>query len=241
MKRPLSRLTRRPSPISYGEYICDAIIAFLLLKKSTSMSSSPASIRATSSASMPAGLMSNGRPPVHQRVPDLHRALRRHPDLVAEIAGVAGARDVDRHAGDGARSSRGNTSSDRCPPRATARSSRADVGPCSASAATSSEMSSTWTSSPSRVLPEPAQARIRRRPAERAALPAATPSRRRSPCRARRTTACRRPGRPPSSRTSRVMIRSTRRAASGPVTRYLNSGETSISAAALRIALYSCS
>ncbi len=75
MKRAfLSRLTSRPRPISYGEYICEAIIALRLLKKSTSISSSPASIRATSSASMPAGLMSNGRPPSHQRVPHLDGA-----------------------------------------------------------------------------------------------------------------------------------------------------------------------
>ena len=40
---------------------------------------------------------------------------------------------------------------------------------------------------------------------------------------------------------SRVMMRSTRRVASGPLTRYLKSGEMSISAAALRMALYSCS
>ena len=111
MKRPLSRLTRRPSPISYGEYACASIIAFLLLKKSTSMSSSPASMRATSSASMPAGLMSNGLPCVHQRIPDAHRVLRRHPDLIAEIARVAGSRDVDRHARDRAAASRGSTSS----------------------------------------------------------------------------------------------------------------------------------
>ena len=63
MNRDLSRLTSRPSPISYGEYACDGIIAFLLLKKSTSTSSRPASTRATSSASIPAGLMSNLFPP----------------------------------------------------------------------------------------------------------------------------------------------------------------------------------
>ena len=50
---------------------------------------------------------------------------------------------------------------------ATARSSRADVGPCSATAAISSETSSIWTFMPRGVLPEPAQARIRGRPAER--------------------------------------------------------------------------
>ena len=39
--------------------------------------------------------------------------------------------------------------------------------------------------------------------------------------------------------TSRVTMRSTSRVASLPLTRYLNSGETSMRAAALRIALYS--
>ena len=39
--------------------------------------------------------------------------------------------------------------------------------------------------------------------------------------------------------TSRVTTRSTRRAASFPVTRYLKRGEMSMRAAALRIALYS--
>ena len=60
---PCSRSTRRRAPSSNGEYFCDSITAFLLLWKSTSISSRPASIRATSSASMPAGCRSNGWPP----------------------------------------------------------------------------------------------------------------------------------------------------------------------------------
>ena len=40
---------------------------------------------------------------------------------------------------------------------------------------------------------------------------------------------------------SRVITLLTSRLASAPLTRYLKSGEMSISAAALRIALYSCS
>ena len=55
----------------------------------------------------------------------------------------------------------------------------------------------------------------------------------------RRTSGCRRPGPTFIFGTSRVTMRSTRRVASLPLTRYLNSGETSMSAAALRIALYS--
>src|SRR2546430_1306802 len=40
------------------------------------------------------------RPGPHQRVPHRERARPRDPDLVAEVAGVAGARNVDRHARD---------------------------------------------------------------------------------------------------------------------------------------------
>jgi hypothetical protein len=40
---------------------------------------------------------------------------------------------------------------------------------------------------------------------------------------------------------SRVITRLTRASAPGPLTSYLNSGDTSISAVALLIALYSCS
>ena len=95
-----SSCTSRPSPISNGVYFCDSMSAFLLLLKSTSISSRPASTRATSSASMPAAMDVERAAALHQRVPDGDRAVPRHPDLVAEIAGVAGARDLDRHAGD---------------------------------------------------------------------------------------------------------------------------------------------
>ncbi len=57
-------------------------------------------MRATSSASMPAGRRSKRAPAAmsasHTRV----ASVPRHPDFVAEIARVAGARDVDRNAGD---------------------------------------------------------------------------------------------------------------------------------------------
>ena len=131
-KRLLSRLTSRPRPISYGVYFCDGISAFLLLKKSTSISSSPASTRATSSASMPAGLMSNGAPASISASHTCTASRAGHPDLVAEIAGVAGARDVDRHAGDACRWSRGSTSGGRCrrrPPRAAGAPTSAPAAP----------------------------------------------------------------------------------------------------------------
>ena len=102
----------------------------------------------------------------HQRVPHLDGAIPRHPDLVAEIARVAGARDVDRHAGDRPLVMRKYLRC-RCrrrPPRA---SSRAEVGPCSASAATCSEMSSIAHVETDGVLREPAQVRIGGGPAVR--------------------------------------------------------------------------
>ena len=49
---------------------------------------------------MPVGCRSNARPADDDRVPDPQRRVPRHPDLVAEIAGVTGARHVHRDAGD---------------------------------------------------------------------------------------------------------------------------------------------
>src|SRR6185436_18024070 len=48
------------------------------------------------------GVNVEGTAAAHQRIPDVDGAIPRHPDLVTEIARVAGARDVDRHAADGA-------------------------------------------------------------------------------------------------------------------------------------------
>ena len=104
-------------------------------------------MRATSSASMPAGLMSKARPPAINASNTCDGAIGRHPDLVAEIARVTRPRNVD---GTPAivplvtrKYFRPSMSA-----FATARSSRAEVGPCSASAATSSDMSSIWTFMP---------------------------------------------------------------------------------------------
>ena len=136
------------------------------LKKSTSIRSSPASMRATSSASSPVGRRPNAGRPLMMRVPHGAGVVAIDPDLVAEIAGVAGARDLDRPAGDARRWSRGSTSGRRCPRRRRRCRSAADVGPCSASAATRSEMSSTVTSRPAACCADPAQVRLRRGPAE---------------------------------------------------------------------------
>ena len=54
-------------------------------------------MRAMSSAQIPAGSDAVRRAGVDERVPDGDGALGVHPDLVAEVARVAGARDRDRH------------------------------------------------------------------------------------------------------------------------------------------------
>ena len=141
---------------------------------------------------------------VHERFPERDRVLRRDPELVAEIARVAGPRDVDRHLLAAGLERRGAAPevaqvAERCrrsPPRA--RPATGDPG---------------W-----RARRSP---RTRRRPSRRgrpssggasgAGGPRRSsgtcrrrgdgPSRRRSPCRARRTTACSRPG--PASASSR--------------------------------------
>ena len=123
---------------------------------------------------------------------------------------------------------------------ATAFRRRPDVGPCSARAATCSETSSIFTSRPRafwwnhRRLGSAAVQRYvfswRRE---------TVPSSIVLPCSSHQGVYTTEPT--PIFRTSRVMMRSTRRVASLPDSRYLNRGEMSISAAALRIALYSCS
>ena len=92
MKRSFWKLTRRPSPSSKGVYACDGMSARRLLWKSTSMSRRPASMRATSRASIPAGLSPNRRPP-STSAPD-HPPRWRDQDLVAEVTRVPGAADL---------------------------------------------------------------------------------------------------------------------------------------------------
>ncbi len=125
---------------------------------------------------------------------------------------------------------------------ATRRSTRADVGPCSASAATCSETSSISTSHAGARSAGTSAGWDRPRSSD-------------SVCSSSRDTV-------PSSMTLPVLVApgrvehladgqalrvarddAVRRGGSrpGPLTRYLKSGETSISAAALRMALYSCS
>ena len=124
MNRPLSRLTSRPRPISYGVYFCD-VDQRLLAAEEVDVDQQQPGLDARDVEREHAGRLDVERP---ARLPSARptratRVLARHPDLVAEIAGVAGARDVDRHAGDRAAASRGSTSARSMSASATARSS----------------------------------------------------------------------------------------------------------------------
>ena len=174
-------------------------------------------MRAMSSAQMPAGVMPYGVPRVDQRVPHGDGALGGNPDLVAEVAGVAGARDRD---GNVARAwswtSRKYLSAARSLCDACSRMPR-DNGPWSASAPIFADTSSICTSMPDGVQPQPARCSARRSSGGTCRRRGGRSCRRRSPCRARRTTACRAPGRRRTWSTSRVTMRSSSRAASRPV------------------------
>ena len=93
-------LSIQPRPSSCGVARSASVQAKRLLAKSTSSSSSPASIRVMYSAWSPNGStpMPAGRLP--DRVPRGQRVLGLDPDLVAEVAGVAGPRDRDLAAAD---------------------------------------------------------------------------------------------------------------------------------------------
>ena len=121
-------------------------------------------MRATSSASIPAAWNIELLALRHERVPDFHRIVPRHPDFVAQVAGVSGARNVHGHAGDLSARHRkyfrlAMSAS------ATAFSSFAEVGPCSASAADLLGNVFDLHIHAQTVLLEPAQARIGGRPA----------------------------------------------------------------------------
>ena len=93
--------TSRAMPSSNGVYFCDSIRALRLPWKSTSISNK-SGLDARDVERQHADRVEvergAGR---HDGVPDLQRCLPRHPDLVAKVAGVAGARDIYRHAGNG--------------------------------------------------------------------------------------------------------------------------------------------
>ena len=122
----------------------------------------PASMRAMSSAQMPAGVDAVvARRPRSARPRPATACSRRHPDLVAEVAGVAGARDR-RPARRAMRRSHDAEVLERRRVDARRRCSRIarDSGPCSASAPSDSETSSIVDLEPDRVLMQPAQVRL---------------------------------------------------------------------------------
>ena len=160
---PLPSLTSRPSPISYGEYRWASINDFRLPLKSTSTSSSPASIRATSSASMPVGRMSKAVP----------RAIsasqtRSAPSCSTHISYPRSPVYPVREICTGTPSIAPRVMRKYLRPSmsasATERSSPPEVGPCSANAASDSLISSMVTFRPARILSQPSETRIRRRP-----------------------------------------------------------------------------
>ena len=198
-KLDLSRFNQPPQ--RQLERACSAAPPFRalrLLMKSTSSSSSPASIRATSRASMPAATDRTAGPAAAQRVPHRQAPARRHPrsrSPRSPVYPVPG--DVHRHARDRAAGHAEVLQRRRCRPRPPGAAAAADMGPCSASAATFSEMSSISTSSPTafwcsqRRFGSAAVQRKRFSPEPR------RPCRRPAPCPPRRTRACRSPGPPP--------------------------------------------
>ena len=128
--------------------------------------SGPASSRTTSSAIIPAGRMPYGLPAADQRVPDVDRAIGRDPQLVAEIAGVAGPADVDRRSRRSSPAGAGSSAGRRTTrPAAASRTARLH-GPWRATAASVSLMSSIVDVEPGRVHRQPAVLRVGRRPAE---------------------------------------------------------------------------
>ena len=153
-------------PSSYGVYICDGDHR-LAAAEEVHLDQQQARLDARHVERQHPGRLDVERTAAFdERVPHLDRARGRHPDLVAEIAGVAGARDVHRHAGDGAARDaevlqpidvRLRDRAQQLRGRRALQRHRRDllrhVFDPDVHAA--------------RVLPEPAQARIRRRPAER--------------------------------------------------------------------------
>ena len=155
-------------------------------------------------------------------VPHGERAVDRDPDLVAAVARVARARDAHVDPGDRATGGAGSTARPASPRRSRPRSTSRESFPCSASPASDSVTSSTSHVEAGRVQHEPAVAGVGGGDPVLLLAEAGDRCRRRAPCRPRRTTACRRPGRPGSL--SRCRGSSPGRAAapaSGPRTTYL--------------------
>ena len=91
-----------------------SISAFLLPKKSTSIEQQARLDPRDVEREHPGRVDVEGAAAGDERVPHVERAVPRHPDLVAEIAGVAGPRDVAPARRRSRRASCGSTSGRRC-------------------------------------------------------------------------------------------------------------------------------
>ena len=191
---------------------------------------------------MPAGRMPYGGAGRHAGRPTPSRRARRgHPQLVAQVARVAGAADIDARRRRSSRRGGGSSAGRRTASPVAASSTARARGPWSASAATRSVTSSICDVEAVRVQAQPAQLRIGRRPAPRRLVEAGDGAV------VDDLAVLVAPGRvehlADGDSAGVAGDRRGRRGASRRVrvTRYLKSGETSISAAASRIALYSMS
>ena len=178
-------------------------------------------MRAMSSAQMPAGSDAVRRARVDQRVPHGDRALGVDPDLVAEVAGVAGARDRDGdvahrgvHEPEVLERARGRRA------RA-ARGSRARAGPAARARRLSPRRPRRRRPARRAFMPQPAQVRLGAREAVRAVVEAADRAVVDAPCRAASHHGVYSTWPTAHLVTSRVTMRSSSRAASRPVIRYL--------------------
>ncbi len=100
LKTGLLKSTSRPRSSSNGERERSGMIAWSAGRKSTCAWMKPASMRATSSACVPIGRMPWFAPLSNSASHSVERARRVDPQLVAEIAGEAGARHHQFAAGE---------------------------------------------------------------------------------------------------------------------------------------------
>ena len=110
--------------------------------------------------------MAYARAGLHERVPQADGVLGGDPQLVAQVAGVAGPADVDRDAADRRRRAAGSSAGPRTTRRSRPRGPARDSGPWRASAAVALGGLLDRHVEPGRVLAQPAQLRVGGGPAE---------------------------------------------------------------------------
>ena len=101
LKWPFCQSIIQSRPSSKGERARSARTAVSAGTKSMPVMMKPASMRARLRALVPIGRRPWRRARGHQRVPELEGAVGRGPELVAEVAGEAGAGDGELDAGEG--------------------------------------------------------------------------------------------------------------------------------------------